>query len=211
MKKIIALSTILAGAIHASYVAIEHWSEFPPLETVFFVSAGLAQIVWALLFFRSPSEKKYYFGLLINGGILVTWLLTRIVSAPFQEGVEAIALIDSSIALLELIAIICSVGCLLKKKQGKILKTSAVAFFVVIFSGLANYSLSMGMEFVFPDRVFEHSHGHSESDGHMDEAMMGEDIMGEDMMGDDHFEDSMPMVENHIDDDHPHDLQSYPF
>lgn len=209
MKKLIVLTTILAGAMHASYVAIKHWSEFPQLEFAFFVTAGLAQIIWALLFLKKDSASMYYLGLLINGGILVAWILTRTVSAPFQDGVEHIGLIDTAVAALEVVAIVALIAWFKKRKKQKV-ATILIAIMVILGGGAATYGSSMAMELVFPDRVFSHTHGgddhHDEDEGHVDDEIHMENDEHMDNIEDHDEEMNEIMEDNHDEeDDHPHD------
>lgn len=209
MKKLIVLTAILAGATHASYVAIEHWSEFPQLEFAFFVTAGLAQIIWALLFLKKDSASMYYLGLLINGSILVTWLLTRTVSAPFQEGAEHIGAVGTTIAVLEVIAIVSLIRWSNKNKKQSF-KAILLALVIILAGGAATYGSSMAMELVFPDRVFSHTHGqddyHDEDGEHIDDELhMDNDEHVDDI--EDHDEEMNEAMEDshEEEDDHPHD------
>ena len=173
MKKIIAISTILAGLAHISYVSIEHWSEFPQLEFAFFVSAGLAQIIWAITLLKKEANTIYYLGLLINGSLLITWILTRTVAAPFQSGVEPVGTIDTAIAALEVLSLLGLIS--LNAIKNKPLSATLMAVLLIFGGGTATYSASMGTEVLFPDRVFTHTHG--DSDQHEDEKnhMPGDD------------------------------------
>lgn len=161
MKKIAAILSILAGILHASYVAIEHWSEFPQLEFGFFVSIGLAQIIWGAWLLHGKSSKKLYTGIALNGSILIAWILTRTVRAPFQEGTEAIGALDSAMAAME-IAVIAILSAQLFKNAKNIQKIALSILIAMIGGGAGLYGSGIVMELIFPDRVFTHTHGNEE-------------------------------------------------
>lgn len=155
MVKTTSILTALAGIIHATYVAAEHWSEFPQLEFVFFLSAGLAQIASAYLFFKKRNKINLSALLIANGAIFITWLFTRTISAPFQEGIEHIGILDSGLAILEIVSIFIALKWL---SQSKISASATKLTLLIILSGTLLYLSSLGLELIFPDRVFVHTH-----------------------------------------------------
>ena len=105
-QKSAALTALLAGGLHLFFISFEHWTEFPPLEFIFFIGVGLAQILWAILFYRKPEALSYYCGVFINGGVPLMWLLTRFYRAPFMEGAEhidALGLVTQFFSILALL------------------------------------------------------------------------------------------------------------
>lgn len=204
MKNIVGLLTILVGLVHGTYVAIEHWSSFPQLEFVFFVSAGLAQVLWGVFFIKKPSAAKYYIGLMINGGVLLTWILTRTVRAPFQESVEMITLVGSLVAGLEVLALLLLTLWFGKHGKQNFLKIFATGFLLMFVSGGGLYGSSLGMEIVFPGRVFEHTHGHVDVDTHESDMEMYDEMGLEEMMEQVMIEEDGGSHEYGDGEDHPH-------
>jgi copper(I)-binding protein len=46
---------------------------------------GVAEIAWALAFWRRPSTALYRAGLALAGGLIVLWAITRVLPAPFEH------------------------------------------------------------------------------------------------------------------------------
>ena len=82
------IAIILAGLIHLA-VAPEHYAH-APAHGVFFVLAGVAEILWGLAFWRRPTPRRYHLGLALAGGLIVLWAVTRVLPAPFGHGPEPV-------------------------------------------------------------------------------------------------------------------------
>jgi len=92
-----ASGMLLAGLLHIA-VAAEHWSH-APAHGLFFVIAGIGQIVWSIAFWRTASPPLEKVGFLLAAVLLLLWGLTRILPAPFghePEAVEAAGLITKA-------------------------------------------------------------------------------------------------------------------
>lgn len=192
LGKFIGLTSIVAGIMHATAVAFSHVAPLP-IETVFFVVVGLLQVWIGYLFLTKPSPKTAKYSLILHGGLLVMLFYTRLVSTPFQEGVESWGRSDVIIGIFESIAIIAicfDKSHLGQKVSGQITRYEAVAssFIIILISGAAFIGSSHAMEFVFPDRLGPHG---LESHGHNDEA--------------DVHEDSEETTETHLDQIETHD------
>lgn len=75
-------TSIIAGVLHGTVVAFEHVAILP-LETIFFIAGGVAQIVFAVLFYRSRSMKYAIATFSVNGGLAALWVIVRVFRAPF--------------------------------------------------------------------------------------------------------------------------------
>ena len=162
--------SVVAGILHATVVAVIHFTPFPPLETLFFVDVGLLQILIGFFFFYRPLLSVYRLGLLINGGMAVLYIFLRFLPVPFMgvpEGFDALGII---VLVTEAITVKSSLAWLLTHNEhGEntnffIATTSACA--VMLIGALGFYSSSMGMVMVFPERSVIHSHGHSDIEHH---------------------------------------------
>lgn len=166
---IASLATLVAGILHVTLVASEH--KDIALEMIFFISIGLAQILWAVWFYSSKRFKEAYFaGLVLNGAVLVVWLLSRTVEPPFGGDVEEFGQLDIIIALLQVIAIVASAYCvavLSKPKDRK--KQWMLAIIVPVISGMLLFAGGRVTAEVFDIDVSEHGHGAVVEDDHHDD------------------------------------------
>ena len=78
----VVLSMGSAGAVHL-IVAPDHYSH-SAAHGLFFALLGLAQIVWALSFWKKPKQSSFIAGLLLAGGSITLWTLTRFLPSPFE-------------------------------------------------------------------------------------------------------------------------------
>ncbi len=76
----IALASVLAGAIHLA-VAPEHVEEWW-LYGAFFVVIGLFQLAYATTVLRWPTPFGALTGILVNLGIVLTWVASRTTGLP---------------------------------------------------------------------------------------------------------------------------------
>jgi hypothetical protein len=70
-----------AGAIHLA-VAADHFEYFW-LHGTFFVVIGMAQLAWAGLIMAFPVRTLFQAAVVGNGAVIATWIVTRVVGAPF--------------------------------------------------------------------------------------------------------------------------------
>ncbi|MBI1878392.1 MAG: hypothetical protein HYR94_09230 [Chloroflexi bacterium] len=96
----------LAGLTHL-FIVPAHYAH-APAHGVFFAVAGLVQCAWAVAFWRRPSLTLYRAGLAVSGGLVVLWLLTLALPAPFgghdAGSIDASAVVCKVSELLGLIA-----------------------------------------------------------------------------------------------------------
>jgi hypothetical protein len=76
----VALASVLAGAIHLA-VAPEHLAEWW-LYGAFFVVTGLFQLAYATPVLRRPTPLVALTGILVNLGIILTWVVSRTTGLP---------------------------------------------------------------------------------------------------------------------------------
>lgn len=76
----IALASVLAGAIHLA-VAPEHFAEWW-LYGAFFVATGVFQLAYSTTVLTRPTPLVALTGILVNLGIVLTWVLSRTTGLP---------------------------------------------------------------------------------------------------------------------------------
>lgn len=164
------ICSITAGLLHATIVALIHYTPFPPLETVFFVGIGTMQIVIGLYFFYRPLLSMYRLGLLINGGMAMLYIFLRFFPVPFMgvpEGFDALGIL---VLVTEIVAVKSSLAWLLTHnthgENTNFFIATASACTIIFIGALSFYSSSMGMEKIFPERSVVHSHGHTDETKH---------------------------------------------
>lgn len=72
---------LVCCAIHA-YVCPEHFREWI-VYGVFFMCASALQAAWSILVFLHPTRRLLLIGALGNGGVIVTYFVSRFVGIPF--------------------------------------------------------------------------------------------------------------------------------
>lgn len=81
-----AVLLIAAGLIHLA-IAPLHWSH-SPAHGWFHLLSGSAEILWGVLFWRKPSPALFRTGMVMAGSLIVLWLITRVLPAPFTHAPE---------------------------------------------------------------------------------------------------------------------------
>lgn len=77
----VATLSLGVGLIHAA-VAGDHFAE-GTLTGLFFVMVAVFQLAWAVMFASRSQRRLAALGLLVNGFVVGTWLVTRTVGLPF--------------------------------------------------------------------------------------------------------------------------------
>jgi hypothetical protein len=167
-KSLIAWSaamTVLAGAIHL-WIVPQHW-EHAPAHGLLFLIVGIAQILWGIAVWRQPSTKLYHVGVLMAGWLIVLYVITRWLPAPFGHGgPEAIDTIGLFCKLCEAVGMFSLVVLIfqgLALKAGRFIAWRAVALIMLLsfISGFATYGVALAAEPVFPrlsSPLEEHHH-----------------------------------------------------
>jgi type IV secretory pathway VirB2 component (pilin) len=182
--KLITWLTLVSGFLHTSIVALMHRENF--IELWFFAVIGIVQI--GLVWYMHTHQEKFHQTLriimIINGGLFIMWLATRLFPAPFSIHPEAIGQFDTVIALFEVITIGAAISHLRTQLISRRI-IAAILGVAITFGGL-NYLAAKGSEKVFrsiPIATEEHPHSvldvfrengesHDSSDGHHDDEMM---------------------------------------
>ena len=159
INRIIIYSVVSAGLIHL-YLAPIH-SEHALAHGIFFVVSGIVELVWAFLFTRKKTETMYYAGIMITGGLIVLWAITRVLPAPFEH---EIGVIDLSGILCKLMELVGLVGLLVVAARGKIPGISGRTFarlvseavLVSMFIGFGAYMAGHDFEPMFPFLAGQH-------------------------------------------------------
>ena len=176
---IAGISTILAGAIHATLVALAHVAPLP-IETIFFVFAGLLQIVIAKSVIRTGRLKHTAALFSINGALVVLWVLSRTLRAPFMNSPESINTLGVLVVLLQGVSI-ASVTLLKWMDKERIRHIHGYSFAHVcsilllasLLSGFGIFGGGRVGEIFLPDRTLDHSHGgvgHGHKEGSHNES-----------------------------------------
>jgi YtkA-like protein len=93
-----------AGALHVG-AAPQHWGH-SPAHGLFLLVVGLGELLWAAVFWRRQSPELRAAGVVLAGGSIVLWAITRVFPAPFGHGPEEIGLIDVASKLPELLVLL---------------------------------------------------------------------------------------------------------
>lgn len=163
-----AATTMLAGVIHI-WIVPQHW-EHAPAHGLLFLIVGIVQIIWGIAVWKQPSTRLYYAGVLMAGWLIVLYVITRLLPAPFGHGgpeaVDTIGLICKLCEVLGMFSLFVLIF------QGLVLKTSrfiawravALTMLLSFISGFATYDLALAAEPAFPQLsapVEEHDHEES--------------------------------------------------
>jgi hypothetical protein len=150
----VALLSAGAAAIHFA-VAKDHFDEYT-LFGVFFVGAGIAQLVWSLWLLLHPKRWLVMIGALGNGLIVALWGVDRIWGLPIgpEHWVpETVGFGDSVTAAFELLLV---AGCLtlLARDRERRLHVSAALTLTIAVAALTALSLlsvlGVGSSFLTP-------------------------------------------------------------
>jgi hypothetical protein len=167
MNRIATFAVAAAGVIHL-IVAPQHYAH-APAHGIFFVVVGLAEIAWAIIFLGQPTQRVYYTGLLLTGGLLVLWAVTRIIPAPFHGHAEAVDLggivckISELVGLAALLLVAAQGGIAGLSKQAFV-RLAAVAVILSLAAGALSYGIGRAAEPLFPS-LFGESAEHHHEDG----------------------------------------------
>lgn len=150
----VALASAGAAAIHFA-VAKMHFDEYT-LFGVFFVAAGIAQLVWALWLVLRPWRPLLVLGALGNVLIVALWAVDRIWGLPIGPEhwtPESVGFGDGVTAAFELVVV---AGCvtLLARDRKRSVRASAAAVLTLAAAALTALSLlsvlGIGSSFLTP-------------------------------------------------------------
>lgn len=141
ISKIIALATLVAGAIHG-WEAFEHRTMLPHL--ILFVFGGGAQLWLGWKWWHG--EKNIIPLAAVNGGFALLWLTTRFFLPPFLTSPESFSMIGWTLFVLEFGTLI------LVPKLNRCLLTAVITMFAVYGAGV------LGQQ-IMPDLIANHAYG----------------------------------------------------
>jgi hypothetical protein len=177
IRSICVLTIALAGLVHL-FMAPEHYAH-APAHGLFFGVAGLIQCAWAVTFWRRPSLPLYRIGLALSGGLVVLWLLTLALPAPFgghdAGSIDASAVVckvSELVGLITLVALAIQGGQFAAMGRLSMPRLVGEALAVSLIVGVGFYGLGKAAEPIFPQwqhphQVSEHSAEHGEADHDM--------------------------------------------
>jgi copper(I)-binding protein len=188
MTRMLSVTAIaIAGLIHL-ILAPAHF-EHAPAHGIFFALAGAAEILWAVAFWRRPSQPLYYAGLALAGGLIVLWALTRLAIPPFEHEPGPV---DASGLVCKLSELAGFISLIALAAQGQISniagkpawRLAGIALGLALLSGLALYGIGRAAEPLLSSLASpgEHAEGESLSD----HGMEGGDMPGHEGMDGDH-------------------------
>jgi hypothetical protein len=156
----LAILGILAGLLHLLIVSLMHRENF--VELWYFTFTGATQLFLGLYIYLHPKNRTVLNGMIIlHGGMIVLWVLTRLFDAPFAAYPEAIGFFDSLIAIIELVAF--GIGYkLLNSSNPQTTKNPFAIILITLLFGFVNYGIAKGAENVFKSiPISEQPHRHS--------------------------------------------------
>ena len=151
-----------AAAIHFS-VAGAHFSE-TWLHGTFFVLTGWAQALWSGLALLRPSRLVWWAGIVISGGTIAAWIVSRTVGVPFgpNAGVaESVGLLDVVATTFEALIIVGAVVLLLGWAGKWTLSTTAATIAAVLLIQAVGVTTAVA----FARGGGEHGHGEASAMG----------------------------------------------
>ena len=158
------IASIMAGTLHLFTVSANHWF-VPPIEGVFFIVMGGVQIVLAGMWMKKKEVKLAITLMVVNTGMVMMWLGTRLISAPFMKGVEEFGYLSLVVGGLEIVAIVMLILFLKEKVVKDFVKVVAIS----LVAGTLLYGGAMASEIIFPGRTIDHGHGGGHHQGTMKE------------------------------------------
>jgi len=171
MNKLASIAIAAAGVIHL-VLAPQHYAH-APAHGIFFALAGIAEIAWALAFLRYPTQPMYYTGLALAGGLVVLWIITRYLPAPFEHEMGVIDLGGIVCKLSEITGIaalvaIAAQGRIAGMAKHSVARMAGTALLVAFSVGVVTYEVSLAIEPFFPSLAGEgnHEEEHQELEGH---------------------------------------------
>jgi hypothetical protein len=99
---------IAAGLIHL-VIAPLHWAH-APAHGLFFALSGIAEVAWGIAYWRKPLALMRYIGVVMAGGLITLWVITRLLPAPFGDEPGEIEAIGVALKLIEGLGLVALVA-----------------------------------------------------------------------------------------------------
>ncbi|GBD10893.1 hypothetical protein HRbin23_00543 [bacterium HR23] len=167
MRRFVALCIALAGVVHLALTP-QHYAH-APAHGILFAVAGLAQIAWAVAFWRRPTLLLWNLGILGAMALIVLWLLTRFLPAPFGHGPEAVTALGIAVKICEATAVATLVGMLLGKGVVSVPRPGRHALLWVasgVVGGLLFFGVASAVDGYLP-ALGAREHTHQEEGNHI--------------------------------------------
>jgi hypothetical protein len=211
---IAAAASALAGLIHI--VAASNHEGDATLVWMFGLAAA-AQMGWSVVVVRSQSRATLVAGVVINGGALIVWALSRTVGVPLVDALadpEPVSSPDLSAAVFAALSAGAAAVMLLRPNTGRLIRPrlSAALATIAILAALpalaADHNHSGGDGHVHAGAAHDHDEmaaGDDHADGHDDDHADGHDDDHADGHDDDHADGTHGHDESAAGTDHGHD------
>ncbi len=146
---------IAAGLIHLA-IAPLHWAH-APAHGLFFALSGGAEVAWGIAYWRKPTTTMQTLGVVMAGGLIALWIITRLLPAPFGDEpgeIEITGLVSKGLEGLGLAALVAiavsgiasqSLKHAAWRTIGKVMIASFVAGWLAYWLGLAAVPLFPGL------------------------------------------------------------------
>jgi len=149
----VAAFITIAGLVHLM-IAPQHWAH-APAHGLLFAIAGVAEMLWGIAFWRRPSATLYRVGMVMSGGLITLWAITRLLPAPFGHGPEPVEIfgvickLSESLSIAGLI-ILASSGTVFRETKGPGWRTIGVLLATAVVSGWITYGIARAVEPALP-------------------------------------------------------------
>ncbi len=152
--ELLAAAAIGAAGIIHFIVAPEHW-EHAPAHGLFFIVVGVIELVWAVAIVWRPTLRLMQTGALLAGALIILWLITRALPAPFGHGPEEIDAGGLVCKLSELVGLVSAVIVIFRHvitDRGALAarRSLSVLMVVMILLGSTGYIVGRAIEPLAP-------------------------------------------------------------
>jgi copper(I)-binding protein len=166
IQRIAAAAIAIAGVVHLILVP-EHL-EHAVVHAVFFAIVGLAEILWAGLFWSRPVKAAYFIGFALAGGLIALWAITRAVAPPFEPTpgpVEASGLLCKLAELAGLggLAALATRGMVGGIGVAAAWRSIGLGLAIAVAAGLGLYGVGRAAEPLLPGLASTSEHAHEEA------------------------------------------------
>ncbi|WP_395308839.1 hypothetical protein V4U86_26580 [Mycobacterium sp. AMU20-3851] len=159
-----ALASLGAAVVHFAVVPA-HWREWP-LSGVFFAVLALLQLMWVRAVLVRTTTPILAAGILLNGGAIALWVLSRTAGAPFGPHAgqpEVVQGADLAALMLQIYVVMGAGWIWYRGLQGE--PVSALASAAVLFGAVGVVTLASTVGVVSGQR---HGHHHGPADAGTD-------------------------------------------
>ena len=191
MIRYISITAIaVAGLVHL--IIAPGQVSHAPAHGGFFAVAGVAQITWAVAFWRYRSSQLGWIGMALSGGLIVLWVFTRGLPAPFEPNPHAVDWALMATKISELIGFVALFAYTQQARlpdlsRGSTARLLAGSLSVAVAFGAIFWGSGHVGDVLFPYLGHDDAH---QSDIHGDDRLSDGGVSAQD-----HEADSNPTVE----------------